>query len=369
MSPRAVVGSFNSFFVSSYKVFGFVALSLILFGLVAYVVIQGFYLVNRSWVAPLVLSPTHERVLMLNRQLTEEKYQRSRLLAEKLDLQAELDAIDRRIALAEQFQEGFEKALGAEHDERQRELSRLGALVEDYRRSKKEIQEIHNAYSGLTRERLTQELKAKLIDRDDFVSGNYQISRVEQAKLQMEEKELRLDTQRRRLAREVRALAAARDRVGTGAIGGEGEVTYDVLMKERDYNRSLVEMAYERARRASIQRQLELIDETLARHDRMLETIQNTPYIRAIETRVHVAFVPYENLEEVRPGESIYGCELGLVWCKQVGTVVRILDGETSIRHPLQNRELRGVLAEIELEDPKWGEEMVLHVGHAPFLL
>lgn len=81
-----------------------------------------------------------------------------------------------------------------------------------------------------------------------------------------------------------------------------------------------------------------------------------------------MAFVPYDNIENVEAGESLYGCSLGLFWCTRVGSIARILNGEVTRKHPIRNLILRGAMVEIELGDPRWARKELLHIGGAPLL-
>jgi hypothetical protein len=71
----------------------------------------------------------------------------------------------------------------------------------------------------------------------------------------------------------------------------------------------------------------------------------------------------------VKKGDPVYGCAFSLVWCKEVGTVVNVLEGEVAAKHPLLNRDMRGLMAEIKLTEERWGEELAFYVGSAPFWL
>ena len=82
---------------------------------------------------------------------------------------------------------------------------------------------------------------------------------------------------------------------------------------------------------------------------------------------VTVAFVPYENLDNVDEGMSIYACRWGLIWCREVGTVGPQLKGEVTDTHPQTGNSLRGVMIEMRLEDREAAEERALFVGKRPF--
>ena len=65
-----------------------------------------------------------------------------------------------------------------------------------------------------------------------------------------------------------------------------------------------------------------------------MNRLAQSPYLKAIDHKVVLAFVPYQNLKHMKVGTKLYGCSWGLVACSNVGKVTAVLDGEvtTSIR-------------------------------------
>ena len=140
-------------------------------------------------------------------------------------------------------------------------------------------------------------------------------------------------------------------------------------LARRELDRAILERAAANDRKEALGRHIKDLETRIADQDAILSRLQDSPYLKAADGRVTVAFVPYENLEKVRPGVSLYGCEWGLVRCSYVGKVVSILDGEVTDAHPHDGTPKRGVLAEIELSNPKAAEWGVLFAGHKPFYL
>jgi hypothetical protein len=76
--------------------------------------------------------------------------------------------------------------------------------------------------------------------------------------------------------------------------------------------------------------------------------------------------VPYSNAAKANPGTPIYGCSLGILFCRQVGQVEEVLDGEVSDKHPFFNKDLRGLFVRVNFENSKWERTPVLFLGRAP---
>ena len=250
--------------IRAYKVMGLLALTGILIGLICFVTLNLFYLVNRSWVRPVALSPTHSSVLNAMATLSSETAQRDELMCEREQLKAELASIERILQLNAEFQNEFESAAKA----------------------------------------------------------------------------------------------------SPGARGGQ---VYEALVARRAYGESVIERERSAARKLVIGRRIERLDAAIGRYDKLIHEIQASAYITAIERKVTVAFVPYENLDNVEAGMPIYACRWGLVLCREVGVVRTQLSGEVTDSHPQSGNSMRGVMVEIDLEDREAAGEKALFVGKKPF--
>jgi hypothetical protein len=86
-----------------YKVAGLVALTAILVGLLGFLVVNIFYFFDNSWVRPVVLGPTHQKVVEAQAQLADARLRASQLDTEKLEIEAELAEITRTVAVEDKF--------------------------------------------------------------------------------------------------------------------------------------------------------------------------------------------------------------------------------------------------------------------------
>ncbi len=250
--------------VRSYKFIGLAALAGILLGLIFFLAVNGFYLFDNTWIRPVVLSPSHERVREVNRDLQEALTQRNSLDNEKAQLVAELTSIANRIEADTQFEADYE------------------------------------------------------------------------------------------------AVAAH----GAAAPGDLAS-----LLARREVDRARLDRLESADRRVTVGNHIKQVEDGIARYDRLIEQFKSSPYVEAIDREVTVAFVPYDNLENVRPGVAIYGCKLRLVWCSRVGEVVSVLEGEVTNTHPQDGSSERGLLMEIELSEKWAAKEAALFAGSKPFWL
>jgi hypothetical protein len=89
--------------VRIYKAAGLVALTAILVGLIGFLIVNIFYFFDHTWVRPVVLSPTHQRVVEASTQLADAKLRASQVTTDKLETQGELAELERVINADDKF--------------------------------------------------------------------------------------------------------------------------------------------------------------------------------------------------------------------------------------------------------------------------
>ncbi|MGE5181770.1 MAG: hypothetical protein ACM31C_06895 [Acidobacteriota bacterium] len=242
-----------------YKVAGLFVLTAILVGLIGFLVVNIFYFFDHTWVRPVVLSPTHQKVVEASNLLTEARSRDSQLRAEKLDIESQLKAIELRITRDE-------------------------AVAVDA-----------PAYK-------TPKTAQEWIVKHD----------IDDAAL---DKDLQID------------------------------------------------------RRAPLKARLESLAMLIGDQDALVARLEKSPYLRAVNNKVVLAFVPYQNLRNVKLGTKLYGCSWGLILCSRVGKVTATIDGEVQDIHPHDESVQRGIMVEVELSTPSAEGETVLFAGSKPLWL
>jgi hypothetical protein len=338
----------NKVVVSTYKIIGFAVLSLVALALVSYLGANVFYWFSSSWIEPTVIAPTDERVLALSSQLLVQATARDKVAADLADSA-------RVMTMQEEFLDGARKALQDELADRKVELNRLTALDKNFSSTRADVASNGRAYANLSRKQLAAEYSAHFIDRSSAVAGALQLSQIAQGNLSLAEKEVELYKRRAELSRETEAL---------GAIVGAKPASrhsIEVLKILQDVKRAEVELAKARDNHGVLQRSLE-------RYDKMVRTLSESPFVRAVDGKDTIAFVPYENLGAVKAGAPVYGCAIGPLFCRRVGSIVTLLPGEMAYKHPLHNSQLRGQPVQLQLTDSHDAERKVLFVGGRPVL-
>ena len=245
-----------------YKVAGLVALTAILVGLIGFLIVNIFYFFDHTWVRPVVLSPTHPKVVEASTQLDDAKMQASQLEAERLELTAQLAQIDRAIAADDKF------------------LGEVGTSADAPKSPEQWL--VH------------REVEKTRLDKDN----------------------------------------------------------QDDL-------------------RAPVKARLDSLATRIKDEDALVQRLEQSPYLRAINHKVVLGFVPYQNLRSINEKQQtkLYACSWGLVMCHVVGHVKSTIDGEVQDIHPHDESVQRGVMVEIELTTPSAEGENVLFAGSKPLWL
>jgi len=303
-----------------------------------------------SWIVPMALSPTDEKVVSLQAQLVERKNQR--------DLTAtQLDEAERAIGVQQQFQAEFTKAIESDLAGRKAALERMHQLAAAAASTRVQIRRSNSAYASASQTRMAQEYKAGLIDRQAMLTGKFQLAQITSSNLSLVERQAEYETRAADLEAQVRSLEAL-----LAAHATNEPMSYDVLKIKQEYELSRLE-----TQKAIESR--DVLKTALGRQDKLLESLEQSSYLRAMADHAQVAFVPYGNLGEVGKGVTLYACKLGMVWCRKVGKVGEILPGEVQFKHPHRDKMLRGQMVELQLEDGAAATDDVLFVGGRPLLI
>jgi hypothetical protein len=247
--------------VRIYKIAGLIALTAILVGLVSFLVVNIFYFFNHTWVRPVILSPSHHKVVEASTMLADAELRTSQFVTEKAEIEASMTELERSVTANDKF------------------------IVE----------------------------------------------------------------------------------LGTQA---DTPKTADAWLLKRELDKAKLEKENAVGRRAPLGARLESIKLRITEQESMVKRLKESPYLRAVDQKAVLAFVPYENLRRnIKMGTSLYGCSWGLVACSKVGKVTRVLEGEVENTHPHDETIQRGQMVEIHLTDSSAAGDKVLFAGGKPLWL
>ncbi len=351
-APKAILKNPQKLIVNAYRLLGFAILSIIVFVLVGYLANTAFFYLSSSWVVPMAVAPTDEKVVALQSQLAEQQNTRDRIADD-------LNQAERQIAAQQAFQLEFAKAIKSDLEGRKAALGRVRELANTAAATRRAIKRQNSAYANASRRRMKREYAAGLIDRNAMLSGKFQLAQITSSNLSLAERQAEFETRAAELESETRSLDAILADVDNTNIA----LSYEVLRIKQEYAASRLDLAKSVETRNTLKA-------SLVRQDKIVGALKQSAYLRAVTDNASVAFVPYGNLENAEQGSSVYACHLGMVFCYHVGEVLEVLPGEVQFKHPHRDRMLRGQMVEIQLDEDEADAAAgdVLYVGGKPLL-
>jgi hypothetical protein len=331
--------------VTVYRIFAILTLYIVLAGVLAYGFVMGFYALNTSWAAPVILSPADDKSLDFT-----EKLVTSRQTLEDLNVD--------------------EKRLGDGVAEMQKHRAGLLALEPELQTAITREKQ-HNLATGPELEQLD---KQKQADNQKTQAVMAQIKEVEAAI----EKDLAAGLITKGDAATQRAALNQAQSTYTDSKIGEVLLTDSILEKTTTDTKSLdvldkqAELISEIAQLdiAISVAQKQMYEETkqIKNLKEALNTAKSTPYYLSVsgQTAVYFAFVPYDNQSSAAIGDAVYDCYLNMALCRKVGTVKQIFAGEEHATHPIFKTDIRGFLIQMQLDHPESARSKTVFLNRKP---
>jgi hypothetical protein len=361
-APPAVSQRVGGAFVKAYRVAGFVILAAILGGLGTYVGTHLFFLFNRSWVAPSILTPAEPRVLGFASRFVEESARKDALLVQRADVETRRREAERALAIETAFQSAYNAAMREDLADRKADLARAKSMLGAYATARRSIASAGDAFRSSSEQRLRQEFEAGVIDKDHVLSGNMQLAQLADARLSLDARNVEIQGR-------VAALSRIVDSLDSAVRAGGSATSYEILKIRADFDRSVAAAAKASDELEATSKSVAMIDETIQAEERIIETMKRSAYHGITSGRAVFAFVPYDNAGSAKEGAPVYACRFGIMWCRKVGRLGKGAEGEVVQKHPLLHQDLRGLFVRMEIDDPVAAENAVLHVARRPLFL
>ncbi|MFM0375799.1 hypothetical protein PQQ72_02090 [Paraburkholderia strydomiana] len=346
---------FQNTIVSTYRITMAGILLVIVIGVLSYLFLMGFYAVNRNWSAPIVLSPTQEKVLAYQPQVSALE---AALLKNRVDLATATEkyrVISRQIADTRVIIEQFEAAAHSE--------SHALALTEADMRSvlgRKRIDSMQTENAASDAKPMLasvdSDLAAGLITKDVAMSRRLSIRSALNAITDSHISEIALREQ-------ARAAAAA-----SRTLGGGQAVSLTALQSLTNEAQLRMTLAQAMVDAETARQSVDQLRATVANAERVLSVAKRSPYYLALTRTVPVVFVQYDNLANATPGAPVFDCYLQVIACRKVGTVEHVYDAEEYARQPLFKTDIKGRFARVAFSVKSAEQSPVVFIDHKPLL-
>jgi len=344
----ALKGNINKSFLFMYRVTAIFVLYGVLIAVGGYLFLQGFYVVNHSWIVPSIVSPSNDAVLQMTSQMVTNKQMLETLTLDRNRLQESLDTMKAQrlelLALDQQLSNAYQR-------KSQDDVASGGDLKELIQQKRQDITKTGPVMNDVAtiEDRIQKDLDAGLITKGDAAMERASLNQLANTYTDNKVAEVLLrDNVRQKTTKDIDTL--------------------EILSKQADLKSQIVQAAINisigEQQLASDQKQIDSLVKAMKQID------QSPLYIAAkAEDDVKFAFVPYDNEQGVEVGDPIYDCYLNMVGCRQVGKVKVMFTDEQKMTHPLFKTEMRGFLVQLDLSDLDSAKSKTLFVGHKPLFI
>jgi hypothetical protein len=333
--------------LTTYRIFAVTVLYLVLIGVVSYAFVMGFYAVNSSWAAPVILSAQDEKSLDFREKLVTSQQTIEDLRVDTAKLEQGLEEMKQHRAALVPLEPELQEAIVREqaHD---RITGPQLAVLDKQKLTDNEKTRALLAQLDSTRADIQKDLAAGLITRNDATSELAALNQTEDGLTDSKIAEVLLTDE-----------VLDKNTIGTNAL--------DVLVKQSELRSEAAQLD------VAIQvAEKQLTEETrqIERLHEAIQTAKQSPYYlnAAGRQRINFAFVPYDDQASAVVGSPIYDCYLNMILCRKVGTVKTLFPGEQQATHPIFKTQIRGFLIEMDLDHPESAKSKTVFMGSKPLL-
>ena len=330
-----------------YRVFAIAVLYLVLFGILTYAFVMGFYAVSNSWAAPVILSASDEKSLDFREKLvtSQQTIEDLKVDTQKLDTGL-VEMTKHRVALLS-LEPQLQAAIARERSHNLATGPQLATLDQqkqaDNQKTQKVLSQLKEVESNINKD-----LAAGLITKGDAAT---QLSALNQAQGNYTDSKI--------------AEVLLTDNVLDKTTNGTNSL--DVLVKQAELRSEVAQLDIAIS---VAQKQLHEESRQIDRLRQAITTAKQSPYYLNASggQTLYFAFVPYSNQASAVAGKPIYDCYLNMLLCRKVGAVKQVFVGEETATHPIFKTQIRGFLIQMDLDHPDSAKSQTVFLGRKPLL-
>ena len=333
--------------ITLYRVFALAALYLVLAGIVSYAFVMGFYAVNSSWAAPIILSAADEKSLDFREKLVTSQQTIEDLKVDTQKLENGLAEMKKHRAALLALEPALQQAIVRERTHNRTAGPALAALDQQKQADNRKTQTVLAPLKEVE-SNIKKDLAAGLITQGDAAT---QLAALNQAGGAYTDSKIA----------EVLLTDSVLDKTTTGTN------SLDVLVKQAELRSEVAQLD---VAISVAEKQLQEESQQINRLRQAIQTAKQSPYYlnASGEKTLYFAFVPYDNQASAVAGSPIYDCYLNMVACHKVGTVKQIFVGEETAIHPIFKTQIRGFLVQMNLEHGEPAKSKTVFLGRKPVL-
>jgi CII-binding regulator of phage lambda lysogenization HflD len=333
--------------ITLYRVFAITVLYLVLAGIISYAFVMGFYAVNSSWAAPIILSAADEKSLDFREKLVTSQQTIEDLKVDTKKLDSGVAEMKKHRAALLALEPELQRAIVREQTHNRTTGPELATLDQqkqaDNLKTQKVLAQLKEVESNITKD-----LASGLITQGDAAT---QLAALNQAKGAYTDSKIA----------EVLLTDSVLDKTTTGTN------SLDVLVKQAELRSEVAQLD---VALNIAEKQLQEESRQIDRLRQAIRTAKQSPYYlnASGEKTLYFAFIPYDNQASAVAGSPIYDCYLNMVACRKVGLLKQIFAGEETAIHPIFKTQIRGFLVQMNLDHAESAKSKTVFLGRKPLL-
>ena len=331
--------------VTVYRIFAIVTLYAVLAGVLAYGFVMGFYALNTSWAAPVILSPADDKSLDFTEKLVTSRQTLEDLNVDLKKLNDGVAEMNKHRAALEALEPELQSAIAREKEHNLATGPQLMELNKQKQADNLKTQAVL-AQVKEVEAAIDKDLAAGLITKGDAATQRAALNQVQSSYTDSK----------------IGAVLLTDNILEKTTTDTK---TLDVLDKQAEL---ISEIAQLDIAMAVAQKQISEETKQVNRLKEAISTAKQTPYYLSVSgaTAVNFAFVPYDNQTSAAPGSVVYDCYLNMVLCRKVGTVKQVFAGEEHAIHPIFRTDIRGFMIQMQLDHPESAKSKTVFLNHKP---
>jgi ribosomal protein S20 len=308
---------------------------------------MGFYAVNTSWAAPVILSAADEKSLAFRERLVTSQQTIEDVKVDLQKMQSGIAEMAKHRAALLALEPQLQEAIAREHSHNRATGQQLATLDTQKQADNSKTQSVLARLKEVE-SNIHKDLAAGLITKGDAAT---QLSALNQAESSYTDSKI--------------AEVLLTDNVLQKTTTGTDSL--DVLEKQAELRSEAAQLDV-----AINVAQKELQEDT-RQIDRLREAIatakQSPYYLNASGGQtLYFAFVPYDNTASAVAANVVYDCYLNMILCRKVGEVKQIFTGEQEAIHPIFKTQIRGFLIQMDLNGKESAKSRTVFLGRKPLL-
>jgi hypothetical protein len=331
--------------IALYRIFAILTLYAVLTGVLAYGFVMGFYALNTSWAAPVILSPADDKSLDFTQKLVTSKQTLEDVSLDKKRLEGGISEMTLHRASLLALEPVLQSAIAREKTHARATGPQLSQLDQqkqaDNAKTEGIMTQVKEVEAGIDKD-----LAAGLITKGDAATQRVALNQAHGSFTDSRINEVLLTDN-----------VLEKTTTGTKSL--------DILDKQAELRSEIAQLDIAIS---LAEKQIHEESQQIDRLKKALSTAKETPYYLSVSggNKIYFAFVPYDNQGGVSVGAPVYDCYLNMVACRKVGLVKQVFTGEEHAIHPIFRSDMRGFMIQMELDHPESAKSKTVFLNRKP---